>query len=64
MNSRIEAGKFEPETTFEKTINDTKENNLKSINSLDANLSANTFNIPYLSSEHLEVNLMPWIVLQ
>ena len=31
MNRRIEVAKFEPEPIFEKTINDIKDNHLKSI---------------------------------
>ena len=42
MNNRIEAEKFEPETTFEKTINDIKDNHLKSITSIAMNLLAIT----------------------
>ena len=64
MNSRIEATKFEPETTFEKNIDDIKADHVKSITSLNMNLLAITSNKTYLSSEHLNVNLMPWIVLQ
>ena len=42
VNSRIEATKFEPETTFEITINDVKYNRLKIITSLDINISSIT----------------------
>ena len=42
MNSRIEVKIFEPEPTFEKTINDIKDNHLESIASTAMNLSAIT----------------------
>ena len=64
MNSRIEVAKFEPELTFEKTVNNNKDNHLKSIMSIAMNLSAITSNKPYLYSEHLKPDLVPWILLQ
>ena len=39
MNSRIELAKLEPEPTYEKTINDIKDDCLELINSSDMNLS-------------------------
>ena len=42
MNGRNEVAKFEPGPTFEKTINEIKDNHLKSITSTTMNLSANT----------------------
>ena len=42
MNSIIEVEKFEREPTFEKTINEIKDNHLKSIASSAMNLSAIT----------------------
>ena len=39
MNSRIESEKLEPEPTFENTINNIKDNHLKSITSIAMNLS-------------------------
>ena len=63
MNSRVEVANFEPEPTFEKNINEIKYNYLKSITSTDTNLSAITSNKPFLSSEHLKYNIMPWILL-
>ena len=63
-NKRIEATKFEPETTFENTMNYIKANHLKSITSIDMNLSAITSNKPSFCSEHLKFDLMPWILLQ
>ena len=48
MNSRIEVVKFEPEPTFEKTINEIKDDNLKIIASTAMNLSAITFFGNYL----------------
>ena len=39
MNIRIEAAKFEPEPTFEKTIHDIKDNHLKVITSAAMNIS-------------------------
>ena len=53
MNSIIEEEKFEPEPTFEKTINEVKDNHLKSITSIAMNLSSITWNKPYSSSEHI-----------
>ena len=47
MNSRIEIAKFEPEPTFEKTINEIKSNHLKSINFIYINVSAINLNKPY-----------------
>ena len=40
MNNRFEEAEFEPEPTFEKTINEIKNNHLKSIASDYMNLSA------------------------
>ena len=42
MNNRIKAAKFEPEPTFENTINDIKDNHLKIIASATINISAIT----------------------
>ena len=42
MNNRFEAAKFEPEPTFEKTINDIKNNHLKFIASATMNISSIT----------------------
>ena len=42
MKNSFEAAKFEPEPTFEKTINDSKDNHLKSIVSDARNISAIT----------------------
>ena len=64
MISIIEASKFEPEPTFENTINDIKDNYMKTIASAAMNLSAITLEKPYLSSEHLKYDLMPCILLQ
>ena len=64
VNSRIEATKFEPETTFEITINNVKYNRLKIITSIDMNLSDITSKKRSLFYEHLKDNLMPCIVLQ
>ena len=46
MNNRFEAAKFEPDPTFEKTINEIKSNHLKSITSVDINISSITSNKP------------------
>ena len=43
MNRRIEVAKFEPGPTFEKTINEIKDNHLKSIASTIMNISYITF---------------------
>ena len=42
MNNIFEEAKFEPEPTFENTINNIKDNHLKSITSTSFNLSAIT----------------------
>ena len=42
MNNSFEAEKFEPYPTFEKTINEIKDNHLKSISSAAKNSSAIT----------------------
>ena len=54
INSRIQVEKFEPEPTFEKTINDIKTNNLKSITSIDMNVSSITSIKTSSSYEHLK----------
>ena len=59
MNRIIEAAKFKPEPTFENTINEIKANHLKSLYSLDMNISTITYNEPYSSSEHLKSDIMP-----
>ena len=64
MNNIIEAEKFEPEPTFENTINEIKFNHLKVITSIDMNVSAITSNKPSSSSEHLKSDLIPCILLQ
>ena len=64
VHSRIEATKFEPETTFENNIDEIKADNVKIITSLYINLSAIASKKPSLSYEHLNTDLMPWIVLQ
>ena len=53
MKSIIEVAKFEPEPTLENTINKIKSNHLKSITSLDMNISDITLNKPYFPSEHI-----------
>ena len=64
INNSFEAATFEPEPTFEKTINEIKSNHLKSITSIDINISSITSNKPPFSSEHLRSYLVPWILLQ
>ena len=64
INNSFKAEKFEPEPTFENTINEIKANHSKSITSIDMNVSPITYNKPYLSSEHLKYDIMPWIILQ
>ena len=59
MNSRIEVEELKPEPTFEKTINEIKANHSKSIISIDMNLNKHSS-----YSEHLNSDLMPWIILQ
>ena len=54
---------FEPEPKLENTSNNIKTNHLKSITSIDMNLSAITSNKPSLSSENLRSDLMPFILL-
>ena len=43
MNNSFEEEKIEPEPAFEKTINEIKDNHLKSIASADMNLSYITY---------------------
>ena len=64
MNNIFEAETIEIEPTSEKTINEIKANHLKHITSIDINVSAITPNKHYSSSEHLEYDLMPYILLQ
>ena len=59
MNIRIEAAKFEPEPTFENTINYIKAKHLKSIISIDMIVSSVTSEKTPFSSEHLESDLIP-----
>ena len=54
MSRRIEVARFEPEPTFEKTIDEIKDNNLKSIAYIDMNGSSITLKKTYSSSEHLK----------
>ena len=58
MNNITEVEKFKPERTFEKTINDIKDNHLKSITYIATNLSAINLNKSPSSSEYLKDNLM------
>ena len=64
MNNRFEAAKFEPEPTFENTINVIKDNHLKNITYIDMNVSAIRLEKLSLYSEHLKSDLMPCILLQ
>ena len=64
MNSRTEAEKFEPETTFEKNIDDIKSGHMKIITSFDMNLLAINSDTPSSSSEHIDAKLMTYIPLQ
>ena len=64
MNRRIEVTNFEPETIFDKNIDEIKAGHTKTINSLDMNILDITSNKPSLFSEHLNKDLMPWIVIQ
>ena len=64
MNRKIEAEKFELETTFEKNIDDIKAYHMKCIAYIGMNISAITSNKPYLSSEHLNADIMTWILLK
>ena len=61
INNSFESEKFEPEPTFEKTINDIKSNNLKIITSIYMNVSPITYKKPSSSYEHLKPDLMLWI---
>ena len=47
MNNRTVSAKFVPEPTFENTINDIKDNYMKSISSVEINVSDTTLNKPY-----------------
>ena len=60
----IEVENFKPEPTFEKTINEIKANHLKTITSIDMDVSDITTKKSSLSSEHLKINLAQWILLQ
>ena len=64
MNRRIEVKYFEPEPTFENTINEIRSNHLRSITSIDMNVSAITLNQHSLSYEHLKYDIMTCILLQ
>ena len=64
MKNSFEAEMFKPELTFEKTINEIKANNLKTITSIEMNVLAINLNKPSLSYEHLKYDFMPWILLQ
>ena len=64
MNSIIEVAKFKPEPIFEKTTNEIKDNNFKSITSVDMNLSSITSNKPSSYYEHQNTYIMPWILLK
>ena len=64
MNSSIEVTKFEPETTFENSIDEIKADRVKIITSLDVNKIFITSNKSYFSSEHINDHLMTWIVPQ
>ena len=64
MNSIIEAETFEPETTFENNINEIKYYCMKSVTSLDMNLSAITLEKPLSSSENIKFYLMSCILLK
>ena len=64
MNSIIEVSKIKPEPTFEKTTNEIKDNHLKNITSIDMNVSSITSERYSSSSEHIESDLIPWILLQ
>ena len=64
MNNSFEAEKFEPEPTFEKTLNEIKADHLKSITSIYMNVSAITPKKPSSYPEHLKPDPMSWITLQ
>ena len=64
MNNRIGSEKIEPKPKFENTINEIKNNHLKSITYIAMNLSTITSNKSYSYSEHLKYNIIPWIILQ
>ena len=63
MNNNFQASKFEPETKFDKTITETKANNLKIITSIEMNVSDITSNKHSSYYEYLKSNLMPSIIL-
>ena len=63
INIKSDEEKFEPEPTFENTINEIKDNYLKSITYISMNVSDISFNRPSSYYEHLKANLMPWILL-
>ena len=63
INNIFEAEHFQPEQIFENTVNDIKDNHLKSITSINMNVSDITSNKPSLSSKHLESDHMTWKLL-
>ena len=58
MNNSFEAANFEPEPTFEKTINEIKDNRLESMASIDMHVSAITLNKSSSSSEILKSDII------
>ena len=64
MKNSFEAEKLGHEPIFENNINEIKYNHLKSITSIDMNLSDITSNKPSSSSEHLKPNIMTRILLR
>ena len=63
MNSRIEAAKFEPKIIFENNIDDIKSNHMESITYFDMNISSITSNKPSSYYEHINSDIMSWIIL-
>ena len=60
ISGKVQAEKFEPETTIKKNIHDIKADRVKNIDSLDIKISAIEWNNIYLSSEPLSTNSNSW----
>ena len=64
INSRNEVSNFETEPTFENTINEIKANHLKSITSINMNVSSITPKTLSSSYENIKSNLVSCVLLQ
>ena len=64
MNNRVELAKFEIATKFEKKIDEVKSDHMKSITSLEMNLSNFPSYTPSSSSENINAYIMTQIILK